>query len=225
MCGRYVLKASPAELQKVFHLDELPEGLHARFNIAPLQAAPIILDASPRTLTIGRWGLLPRWAKEPKIASRMINARAETLSERRAFKDLVAHHRCLVPCDGFFEWHREGRAHQPHYIHAASGELLAMAGLWSRWRAPDGLEVVTFTVITTAASPVIAPIHDRMPVFLDEAGRRAWLTDADVSLPTLLRPWDGTPLVEHAVSTHVNTAAVDDPSCIAPASTEQLRLL
>jgi putative SOS response-associated peptidase YedK len=228
MCGRYVLKASPAELKKVFHLEEVPEVLPPRFNIAPLQAAPVILDAAPKALTIARWGLLPHWAKDAKVASRMINARAETLSTRSAFKALLFDHRCLVPCDGFYEWKREGRARQPHFIHAASGELLAMAGLWSRWRSPEGLDVVTFTIITCASNPLVAPIHDRMPVFLDEAGRRAWLshTGTDLaSLMALLRPWDGAPLAEYAVSSRVNKATVDDPACLAPARTVQLGLL
>lgn len=228
MCGRYVLKASPAELQKVFHLEEVPEVLPPRFNIAPLQAAPIILDAAPKALTIARWGLLPHWAKDPKVASRMINARAETLATRGAFKELLPKHRCLVPCDGFYEWKRDGRARQPHFIHAASGELLAMAGLWSRWRSPDGIDVVTFTVVTSASNPLVASIHDRMPVFLDEAGRRAWLAGTGATLAelqALLHPWDGAPLAEYAVSPHVNKATVDDPACLEPARTVQLSLL
>lgn len=228
MCGRYVLKASPAELQKVFHLEEVPEVLPPRFNIAPLQAAPVILDAAPKALTIARWGLLPHWAKDAKVASRMINARAETLATRGAFKELLPDHRCLVPCDGFYEWKREGRARQPHFIHAASGELLAMAGLWSRWRSPDGLDVVTFTVVTSASNPLVASIHDRMPVFLDEAGRKEWLsgTGTDLaSLQRLLHPWDGAPLAEYAVTPHVNKATADDPACLEPARTVQLSLL
>lgn len=228
MCGRYVLKASPAELQKVFHLEHVPEALPPRFNIAPLQAAPVILDASPKELTVARWGLLPHWAKDPKIASRMINARAETVAKRTAFKELLPGHRCIVPCDGFYEWRKTGRVHQPHFVHAASGEPLAMAGLWSRWRSPEGLDVLTFTVLTCAANPLVRPIHDRMPVFLDDEGRRRWLSGPAydlAALEELLRPWHGAPLAEYEVSPHVNKASVDDPACLEPAHTVQLSLL
>ena len=113
MCGRYVLKASALDLQRQFHLDEVPQ-LTARYNIAPLQAAPIILDAAPRKLVVAQWGLLPRWAKSTKIAHQLINARAETLKDKAAFKELLAGHRCLVPCDGFYEWRKEGAQRLPH---------------------------------------------------------------------------------------------------------------
>ncbi|MEW5739299.1 MAG: SOS response-associated peptidase [Myxococcota bacterium] len=228
MCGRYVLKASPAELQKVFHLEHVPEALPPRFNIAPLQAAPVILDAAPGELTVARWGLLPHWAKETKVASRMINARAETLAKKTVFRELLPRHRCLVPCDGFYEWKRSGRAREPHFIHAKSGELLAMAGLWSRWRSPDGLDVITFTIITSAANELVRSLHDRMPVFLDEEGRRRWLSGPAydlAALEQLLRPWHGAPLTEYAVTPHVNKVAFDDPSCLEPAHTVQLSLL
>lgn len=228
MCGRYVLKASPAELKKVFHLEQVPEALPPRFNIAPLQAAPIITDAAPKTLTVARWGLLPHWAKDTKIASRMINARGETLRRRGAFKELLADHRCLVPCDGFYEWKRDARLKRPHFIHAASGGLLAMAGLWSRWRSPDGLDVVTFTVITSASNELVRPLHDRMPVFLDEEGRRRWLSGPThdlAALEELLHPWRGAALAEYEVTPHVNKATVDDPTCLEPARTVQLSLL
>jgi len=228
MCGRYVLKASPAELQKVFHLEHVPEALPPRFNIAPLQAAPVILDASPKELTVARWGLLPHWAKDAKIASRMINARAETVATRSVFKELLPDHRCLVPCDGFYEWRKVGRVHQPHFVHAASGQLLAMAGLWSRWRSPDGLEVLTFTVVTCPSNELVRKIHDRMPVFLDEEGRRRWLGGAAYGLADLqavLQTWNGAPLAEYEVSPHVNKATVDDPACLEPARTVQLSLL
>jgi putative SOS response-associated peptidase YedK len=227
MCGRYVLKASPAELKRVFHLEQLPEALPPRFNIAPLQAAPVILDAAPKALTVARWGLLPHWTKDTKVASKMINARAETLAKKTVFKQLLPRHRCLVPCDGFYEWKHAGRLREPHYIHAPSGELLAMAGLWSRWTSPDGLDVITFTVITCAANEQIRSLHGRMPVFLDEEGRRRWLSGPAcelAALETLLRPWP-RPLSAYAVTPHVNKTTVDDPSCLEPAHTVQLSLL
>lgn len=225
MCGRYVLKASALDLQREFHLDEVPSTT-ARFNIAPMQAAPIILDAAPRKLSIAQWGLLPRWAKDSKVAHQLINLRAETLDTK--FKDLLSTHRCLVPCDGFYEWRREGRVRQPHFIHRPDGHLLAMAGLWNRWRSHEGLEVDTFTVITTRASAELQSLHDRMPVFLDEEGRHRWLSGPTkdlAALEQLLTPWHASPLAITEVSTHVNSVQVDDERCLEPPATVQLRLL
>lgn len=219
MCGRYVLKASTLDLQKEFRLDEVP-ALSARYNIAPMQAAPIITDAQPRKLTIAKWGLVPPWAKSEKVANQFINARAESLLEKPVYKDLVRTHRCLVPADGFYEWRHEGKQRLPHFVHRRDGHLLAFAGLWSRWHDMD-----TFTIVTTAANETLAELHDRMPVLLDEAGRAQWLAGQAVDVTALLHPWAGAPLDLTPVSTHVNSVQFDDPSCLAPPATEQLRLL
>src|SRR5262245_58341548 len=114
MCGRYVLKASTLELQKHFQLEEVPQW-HARFNIAPMQAAPIIHSTAPRRLQVAQWGLLPPWTKDVKIAHQLINARSETITTKPAFRGLIGTHRCIVPADGFYEWHREGKQRLPHY--------------------------------------------------------------------------------------------------------------
>jgi len=224
MCGRYVLKTSALDLERELHLEERPV-LEARYNIAPLQAAPVLLGTGARVLTIARWGLLPRWAKDVRIASRLINARSETLASANAFKDLLAAHRCLVPCDGFYEWTREGRLRTPHFIHAAVPHLLTMAGLWSTWTSPEGLAVVTFTVVTTRANDLVSRLHDRMPIFLDGPDREAWLHGPlEAALP-LLAPWSGAPLAEYQVGRAVNSVAVDDPRCLQPATEVQLSLL
>ena len=214
-------------LEEELGLDEEPQ-LEARYNIAPTQAAPIVTDATPRKLTLARWGLLPFWAKDVKIASKMINARSETLLEKPAFKDALEKRRCLVPCDGFYEWRRYGRQRTPMFIELPSHHVLAMAGLWSSWRSPEGLDVLTFTVITTRANAFMAPIHDRMPVFLDLEARTRWLsgpTKDTAALVELLRPWHGEPLTALEVSAKVNSVEVDDPSCVEPAKTVQLSLL
>ena len=218
MCGRYVLKASTLDLQREFHLDQVPQW-SARYNIAPLQAAPVILDAAPRALTLAQWGLLPAWARDAHLAHQLINARSETLASKAVFRDA---RRCLVPCDGFYEWRHEGRARLPHWVHPKDGALLAMAGLWSHWTSPDGLELDTFCVVTTAATEALRSLHERMPVFLDDAARTDWLAGAtDLSR---VSPWPH-PLEVTPVSTHVNRVGVDDPQCLAPPATEQLRLL
>ena len=227
MCGRYVLKASALDLQREFRLDEVP-SLAARYNIAPMQAAPIITDAAPKKLTIAQWGLLPHWAKNTKIAHQMINARSETLRIKGAFKELLTTHRCLIPADGFYEWRHEGRSRLPHFVHRPDGRLLAMAGMWSRWRSPDGLDLDTFVIITTGANTELQSLHDRMPVFLDDEGRQRWLSGSTrdfAALEALLKPWHASPLEVTEVSQHVNSVQVDDAACLAPPATHQLRLL
>ena len=176
---------------------------------------------------MAQWGLLPRWAKSAKLAHQLINARAETLKDKSAFKELLGSHRCLVPCDGFYEWRHEGPQRLPHFVHRPDGHLLAMAGLWSRWRSADGLDVDTFTVITTRASTQLQSLHDRMPIFLDTQGRQRWLSGptADfASLDDLLHPLPDS-LEITQVSQHVNSVSVDDERCLEPPSSVQLRLL
>jgi putative SOS response-associated peptidase YedK len=224
MCGRYVLKTSALDLERELHLEGTPV-VEARYNLAPLQAAPVLLGEGPRQLTLSRWGLLPRWAKDPRLASRLINARSETVSTTSAFKDLLAAHRCLVPCDGFYEWTREGRQRNPHYIHAETPRLLTMAGLWSTWTSPEGLAVTTFTILTTGANELVRPLHDRMPVFVDGPDREAWLRGPYEAAAPLLRPWGGAALAEHQVGRGVNSVAVDHPGCLDPAAAVQLGLL
>lgn len=225
MCGRYVLKTTSLELARELHLDQVPE-LEARYNLAPLQAAPIVTEVAPRELTLARWGLLPPWAKDARIASKLINARAESVARKPVFKELLRRQRCLVPCDGFYEWQHSGRSRTPYYVHLAQGGLLTMAGLWSTWRSHEGLEVTTFAVVTTAANPPVARLHDRMPAFIPAAARELWLSPdaAEEALEGLLVPWSGPALEAYQVSPLVNSVAHDTPQCLEPARVVQLEL-
>jgi putative SOS response-associated peptidase YedK len=222
MCGRYTLKATSIDLQRQLGLDEAPH-VTARYNLAPLQAAPIITALAPRALTVARWGLLPAWAKSAALANKLINARAETVTEKPAFKALAQAeaHRCLVPCDGFYEWVRDGRARTPHYVFAPGDGVLTMAGLWNTRRSPEGLDATTFTIITTEANPMMRALHSRMPVFIAPGDRARWLHDGDASL---LVPWAGE-LHERQVGPLVNHVEHDDPRCLEPATVVQLSLL
>lgn len=194
MCGRYRLAASVERLIEVFGL--FPDGiptLPPRYNIAPTQSCPVVVGpAGERVLRMMRWGLLPAWAKDPKEGARMINARAETVAARPAFRAAFRSRRCLVPADGWYEWKALGpKRKQPYRFHRADDGVFAFAGLWERWRPPDGGEAVeTFTLLTTDANARVREVHDRMPVTLSAPDQDLW-TDPEASpaaLAALLRP-------------------------------------
>ena len=176
MCGRFALSAPAAKLIEFFELDECADFL-INLNIAPGTDIPVIRQSpeGKRVLHLLNWGLLPHWVKEPQSASRPINARVETLSEKPYFRDAYRKRRCLIPASGFYEWKREGKTKQPFYFSLATHELMAMAGLWESWKAPDGSVRRTVCLITTEANDVMKPVHDRMPVFIAPPDWRAWL--------------------------------------------------
>src|SRR5512138_124256 len=147
-----------------------------RFNIAPTQDVPIIIRRSPNQLVMMRWGLIPFWAKDEKIGSKLINARAESVAERPAFRTSMKDKRCLVPTTGFYEWKDTAKGKQPYLAKRKDETLFAMAGLYDRWKDHSGNEVLSFTIITTAANDLMAEIHDRMPVVLSRGDEELWLT-------------------------------------------------
>lgn len=214
MCGRYSLTTPVEAVGRLFEVAERP-NLPPRYNIAPSQQAPVVRAdaAGGRVLAPMRWGLIPSWAKEAKIGYRMINARAETVAGKPAFRGAFRHRRCLVPADGFYEWRKLGATKQPYRITRADGAPFAFAGLWERWRAPDGAVIDSFTIITTVANETLRPIHERMPVILDPADFGAWLEAGGVGR---LVPYAGAELAAIPVSTRVNSPKNDDPACIAP---------
>lgn len=229
MCGRYTLSADAGSLWQELDLEGTPadlEGMPPRYNIAPTQQVPVVVDRAPRKLVALRWGLVPFWAKDPSIGSRMINARAESVADKPAFKRLFASRRCLVAADGFYEWRRDGEGKKPKktpvHIRLASGRPFTFAGLWDAWKQPDGTPLRTFTIITTRASASIAHIHDRMPVIVSPDDRRRWLDrEADPEdLHGLLGPHPPEELVHWEVSTVVNAPANDVPECIEPVTEE-----
>lgn len=218
MCGRFTLTSPPQRLRERFALAAVPEGLAPRYNIAPSQEVLVIPNRAERLLRPARWGLVPHWAHEAAIGHRLINARAETLAQRPAFRDALERQRCVVLADGFYEWRRRGRARQPFHLRGRDGAPLAFAGLWDVWRAPDGERLASCTIVTVPANAVVAPIHDRMPAILSPAGIDAWLAPARAPAAALL-PWlapcPDAALEAYPVSTWVNTPDHDGPECIA----------
>jgi putative SOS response-associated peptidase YedK len=224
MCGRYSLTSQEGvaqELDLAFAEPDQPsEWWRARYNIAPTQPAPVLANRDrPRQLEMMRWGLVPPWAESLKVGARWINARAETAATAKAFRDALRRRRCLVPADGFFEWAGEGAAKQAYFLHRAGRAPFAFGGLWERWKGPDGLWVISFAILTTRPNPLIAPIHDRMPVVIPPDAYARWLSPDELppdAIADLLAPWPVAGWEATRVSSHVNKPANDDPACVAP---------
>ncbi len=215
MCGRYVLAATPEQLQQEFDLAQLPT-IESRFNIAPSQPMAVITNDAPQELTLVKWGLVPHWAKDPGIGNKMINARSETAAEKPSFRTAFKYRRCLIPATGFYEWRKTDDGKIPYYIHLAEQPVFSFAGLWSVWSDPDGGELWTATILTTDANEKIKPLHERMPVILPRQSREAWLDkEADpAALQSLMKPYDAQALDYYPVSRAVNKPANDNPTLI-----------
>jgi putative SOS response-associated peptidase YedK len=220
MCGRFTLTISPDQLQDQFGLSEPPPtDLVPRYNIAPTQAVAVVTNSPDRKLEIFQWGLIPSWAKDPKIGNKLINARAETLAEKPSFRTALKRRRCLVVADGFYEWKKDGARKTPMYIQMDDGRPFGFAGLWEVWQPPDGSLLKTCTIITTEPNALLATIHNRMPAILPPEAYDAWLQPgelaADQALP-LLQPFDARRMKATPVSTRVNSPGFDSPECILP---------
>ena len=221
MCGRYTQTAKFDDLMDRFGFEEPDFELAPRYNLAPSQDAPVV-GVNPKTpdirsLRLMRWGLVPYHAKD--AAKPIINARAETLAQRPAFRGLLPRRRCLVPADGFYEWRREGRFRIPMRFTLKSGQPFAFAGLWDRWLQPDSTPLYSFTIVTTSPNSVLEPVHNRMPVILlpeDEAGWLDPATTDPAALSPLLNPYPAELMEGYCVSLAVNSPVNDSPECIAP---------
>ena len=228
MCGRFTLVLEPEAVQNEFQLGKIPEDMGPRFNIAPSQSIAVVTDPETRNVELFRWGLIPSWAKDPAIGNRMINARAETLTEKPTFRTAFARRRCLVLADGFYEWQqpegknkgKSGVRSIPYLFRLASGKPFAFAGLWDTWKSPEGQSISTCTIITTAANEEIQPVHDRMPVILDKDHLWKWLTpQASIEeLNGLLVPYPAQEMASYPVSLLVNNPGNDTPELVEPAA-------
>jgi putative SOS response-associated peptidase YedK len=230
MCGRYMLTTPVEAMQRIFRFAERP-NFPPRYNIAPTQDVPVVRlsrEKDRRELIVVRWGLVPYWAEDVSIGNKLINARAESIERTPAFREAYRRRRCLVPADGFFEWKKEGKARQPLLVCRRDRAPFAFAGLWERWKQPDGNVLRSCTIVTCPPNELVAPVHDRMPVILDPADLSSWL-DPEAGGRELLRPCPAEWLEAFPVNPRVNSPANDDPECIAPlieADTEpQPRLL
>jgi putative SOS response-associated peptidase YedK len=230
MCGRYSLTSPLDDLVEVFEVSEVAlQDYRPRFNIAPTQQAPVlVLGSSGLRLGSLRWGLVPFWAEDPRIGNRMINARSESVATMPAFRESFRARRCLVPATGFYEWMASGEAEptsrkgkprkDPFWIHRPDQAPFTFAGLWARWRSPEGERLHTFTILTTRANERLRTLHDRMPVVIRPEDRHTWLSpDTDpAALVALLAPAPDTFFEAWPVSRAVNSPDVDEPICVLP---------
>ncbi|TVY01381.1 SOS response-associated peptidase [Cohnella terricola] len=225
MCGRYTITITLEELM-LRYLTEEPMGSYPmpRYNVAPMQnVLAVVHNGKKNRLGELRWGLVPSWASDDKIGSKMINARAETLLERSSFKSLVRRKRAIVPADGFYEWKKQGNLKQPMRMTMKGGGIFSMAALYDTWLSPDGRKISTCTIITTTPNSLMADIHDRMPVILRPEDEAEWLDrgNEDVrGLMALLRPYSAEAMRAYPVSPIVGNVKNDTAECIE----EQLAL-
>ena len=222
MCGRFALVTEKHILELLFELDySFDFELKSRFNIAPTQQAPVVrlsVAEGKRELALLKWGLVPFWSKDETIGNRLINARAETVHEKPAFRDAYKKRRLLVPASGFYEWKSETGGKQPYFITAKSKELISLAGLWERWDKGSEQPLETFTILTTEPNPLIAELHNRMPVIIPPQSFGVWLDPltGEDRLQQLLKPYPEDQLTYYPVSRLVNKPSNDLPELIEP---------
>lgn len=226
MCGRYRLSRRRQVVEEYFDVSSDIEDWNPRYNIAPTQPAAVVRQHPKeprRDLSLMRWGLIPSWAKDPSSAANTINARSETAATLPAFRDALKLRRCLVPTDGFYEWKPTGTSKQPYCFEVNDGDLFAFAGLWDRWRAPDGQWIRSFSILTTTPNAATSAVHERMPVILAKEDYDLWLDPGMTNMPVvseLLKPCDASRMRCYPISNRVNQVQNDDAECAAPITLE-----
>ena len=220
MCGRFRLGKGREALKKFFAA-EIDGDWDPRYNVAPGQNVAAVRQdpAQPvRRLSLMRWGLIPFWAKEAAIGYKMINARSETVAEKPAYREALKSRRCLIAADGFYEWQKLGKAKQPYCFTLAEDGIFAFAGIWDRWKSPEGQMIETCSILTTSANDLVRDVHDRMPVILPPESFDLWLDPGFTNredIVNLLRPFAAESMKKYPVSTRVNSVKNDDEACAA----------
>ncbi|MFQ6123266.1 MAG: SOS response-associated peptidase [Candidatus Heimdallarchaeota archaeon] len=215
LCGRFSITVSPTALKKRFKA-ELDKPLQPRYNAAPGQKLPVILNRSPNKILLCRWGFIPHWAKDASMDYRLINARAETIMENRIYRSAFRKRRCLVLADGFYEWQKTPMRKIPHRIVLQDGSPFAFAGIWSGQKNKNKHWINSFSIITTKANSLVAEIHDRMPVILQPQDETNWLNMPPEEAVNLLQPYSANLMQAYPVSSRVNSTTNDDPELIKP---------
>jgi putative SOS response-associated peptidase YedK len=221
MCGRFTLFIEAEKLQLSFGFEDVPQNWEPRYNVAPTQPIAAILDEKKRSIEFLYWGLVPSWAKDISIGAKMINARAETILEKPSFKNAFQRRRCLILADGFYEWKKSksNKSSTPYYFQMKDESLFAFAGIYEIWHSPDGGELWSAAIITTAANELVSAVHERMPVILDGDTMWNWLQDRPLNqLSGMLKPYEPEKMKATQVSSKVNLARTEGPELIKPAN-------
>ncbi|MGH8002172.1 MAG: SOS response-associated peptidase [Brasilonema sp.] len=221
MCGRFTLIQTAEALYQTFHVEKIPD-LEPQYNIAPTQMIGTVLynqASEQREFQKLRWGLIPSWSKEPPDGVKLINARAETVAEKPAFRSAFKYRRCLVLADGFYEWQLHEGQRQPYYFRIHEGKPFAFAGLWEQWKSSKEEEITSCTILTTQANELVQPVHERMPVILQQQDYDVWL-NPEIQTPEvlqqLLHPYPSEAMTAYPVSKVVNSPKYNIPDCIKP---------
>jgi putative SOS response-associated peptidase YedK len=225
MCGRFVITSPPEALRQLFGYSEQP-NMPPQHNVAPTQPVPVVIfENGARHFRLMRWGLIPAWVKDPRKFALLINARAETVLEKPAFKNAIKRRRCLIPADGYYEWQVSDNRKRPHFIHRRDGAPIGLAALAETWIGPNGEELDTVAIVTAPASADLAVLHHRVPVTIAPADFGSWLdcraSDAEAAMALLTAPAEGE-FVWHEISTRVNRVANDDAQLLLPITAEQM---
>ncbi len=228
MCGRSSLTKTEKEIEQRFNASFYSEDLVRynplpNYNVAPTQLHPVITSDDSRSIQLFKWGLIPFWAKDSKIAFKMINARKETVLEKPSFKQAVERRRCIVPFDGFYEWKKEGKQKIPYRFQTTNEDIFSIAGMWEKWVSPEGDDIYTFTLITQNANDLVAKVHDRMPAILLPEQEKLWL-DQEIPVKDLIdmiQPYPSTLMRSYEVSTEVNNVRNNSPKNIEPKNNQE----
>ncbi len=224
MCGRFQLSVKGKHISERFNVEVFDEMYKPGFNCAPGQSLAVITNQDPEKLSFFKWGLVPFWAKDPKIGNKLINTRAETILEKPSFKAAFSRRRCLIPANGFYEWKKEANK-TPYRIFLKNEELFAMAGIWETWKDAEGRALHTFSIITTEPNQLMKTIHNRMPVILPREKEKAWLHEENPTLLTsLLMPFDHRQMEAYPIGKGINSPVNNDPSLVQPAVNDNLTL-
>lgn len=218
MCGRYSLVCID-DLGNRFRVHNPMIGARSHFNVSPASEMPVILRREKDEIALMHWGLVPRWTKDLKTARKPINARAETLAEKPAFRSLLTAGRCLVPASGFFEWKKEGKRKVPFWFHLPESPLFAFAGLYDTWTGPEGMPLMTYTILTCEPNALLAGVHNRMPAILSGEAEERWLLHdplASQDLSRILAPYPASGMEKVPVADLVNNPSADDERVVRP---------
>lgn len=225
MCGRFQLSVKGRHISERFNVELFDEFYKPNYNLAPSQKLPVITNEEPEKVSFLKWGLIPFWAKDPKIGYKLINTRAETISDKPSFKNAFRKRRCLIPANGFYEWKKDANK-TPYRIFLKSEELFAMAGIWETWKDGEGKPIHTFSIITTEPNHLMQGIHNRMPAILPREFEHAWLKENDeFTLKSLLKPFDDELMDCYPISKRVNSPANNDSEIAEAVDNEQQETL